>query len=143
MNTADENKALMRRYYLEVWQYGNRASTDELVSPHIVDHMPGPDQPPGQAGHDATVNLVRTAFPDAEFTVEDLLAEGDKVVGRWTMRATHKGDLQGIPATGRSVVMSGIDIARWQNGQLVEIWHVEDIMSLMMQLGVVPGSDSA
>ena len=137
--SVEDNKALMRRYYLEVWQEGSFAAADELVAPNIVDHMPGPDQPPGRAGHDATVNIVRTAFPDAQFTIEDLLADDDKVVGRWTMRATHKGELMGIPATGKPVAMSGIDIARWQNGQLAEIWHIEDITGMMLQLGVIPG----
>lgn len=137
--SAEENKALMRRYYVEVWQEGNRASAEELVAPDFVDHMPGPDQPPGRAGHDATLRMVRTAFPDAQFTIDDLLADGDKVVGRWTMRATHKGELMGIPPTGKPVEMSGIDIGRWEGGQLVEVWHMEDIMGLMMQLGVVPG----
>jgi steroid delta-isomerase-like uncharacterized protein len=137
--STEENKALMRRYYQEIWHEGNIAAGDELVALDIVDHMPGPDQPPGRVGHDATVAMVHTAFPDAEFTVEDLLGEDDKVVGRWTMRATHTGNLMGIPPTGKSIVMSGIDIGRWENGRLVEIWHIEDIMGMMMQLGVVPG----
>jgi predicted ester cyclase len=71
--------------------------------------------------------------------VDELLADGDRVIGRWTMRATHEGSLMGIPATGKPVVMSGIDIARWEDGKLVELWHIEDVMSLMMQLGVFPG----
>src|SRR6476646_8239616 len=111
---APDNKALMRRYYVEVWEQGNLQAADELIAPEYVDHMPGPDQAPGRAGHDETVRTIRNAFPDLRLSIDDLLADGDKVVGRWTMTATHSGELSGLPPTGKPVGLSGIDIARWQ-----------------------------
>ena len=141
--TAEDNKARMRRYYIEVWQHGNMAVSDELIAPDAVDHMPLPGQAAGRAGHDQLVHLIRRAFPDAEYTIDDLIAEGDRTVGRWTMRATHRGELMGVPPTGNAVVMSGIDIVRWQNGQLVEIWHIEDRLSMLQQLGVIPSRAQA
>jgi steroid delta-isomerase-like uncharacterized protein len=135
---AAENKALMRRYYDEVWQQGNMAAADALVAPTIVDHMPLPGQAPGRAGHHQAVMMILSAFPDHQFSIEDLVAEEDRVVGRWTMRATHTGELMGIPVTGKPVTMSGIDIARFANGQIAEVWHIEDVLGMMQQLGVIP-----
>lgn len=75
---------------------------------------------------------------DIHINVEDLVAEGDKVVDRWTARMTHKGEFFGLPATGKLVTITGMDIARLVNGKVAEIWHLEDIMGLMQQLGAVP-----
>ena len=128
----------MRRYYLEVWERGNLAAERELVATDIVDHMPFPNQPAGWEGHHFAVGIIQKAFPDAQFTIEDLITEGDKVSGRWTMRATHRGEILGIPATGKSVTMTGSDIVRWANGKAAEVWHVEAVLGLFQQLGVVP-----
>lgn len=141
--SAVENKALMRRYYDEVWQQGNMAVAEVLVAPTFVDHMPLPGQAPGRAGHNQAVMLILGAFPDHQFSIEDLVAEEDRVVGRWTMRATHTGELMGIPATGRPVTMSGIDIARFADGQITEVWHIEDVLGMMQQIGVVPPPGTA
>jgi len=137
MSTA-ENKALVRRYYDEVWQKGNLAVADEVIVSTFVDHMPLPGQAPGRAGHNQAIIQILSAFPDHQFSIDDLVAEGDRVVGRWTMRATHTGELMGIPPTGKPVVMGGIDILRIVNGRLAEVWHVEDVLGMMQQIGVVP-----
>lgn len=136
--SAERNKALMRRYYDDVWGRGDLAAGDELIAEAIVDHMPFPGQAPGRAGHDETVEAITSAFPDRRFTIHDLIAERDRVVGRWTMTATHGGELMGIPATGRPVTMGGIDIARFEGGKIAEIWHIEDVMGMMQQIGVIP-----
>src|SRR5438874_2584630 len=136
MNT-DSNKALMRRYYEEVWAKADKGAERELVAEDVVDHMPMPGQAPGRAGHTQILDMVAGAFPDRRFAIEDLIAEGDKVVGRWTMNATHSGAMMGIPATGKAVQMSGMDCGRWRDGKLVELWHIEDMLGMWMQLGLV------
>jgi steroid delta-isomerase-like uncharacterized protein len=107
---------------------------------------------PNYVGHDATlphdlrgpeefkqfVRMYRSAFPDLVLTVEDQIAEGDRVVTRFTARGTHRGDLMGIPPTGKRVAVTGISIDRISNGKSVESWTNYDLMSMMQQLGVVP-----
>jgi len=82
--------------------------------------------------------MYRTAFPDVHFTIEDQIAEGDRVVTRWTARGTHQGPLVGIPPTSKQVTMSGIAIYRLVDGKIVEQWGVNDMLGLLQQLGVVP-----
>src|SRR4051794_13172620 len=137
--SADEQKALMRRYYEEVWQRGNMSVGDQLVSPNLVDHMPLPGQTSGRAGHHQAVQMIRTAFPDLQFQIHHVVVDGDIIVGHWTMQATHQGELLGVPPTGKSVTISGIDLGRWENGQLAEIWHVEELLTMLQQIGAVPG----
>jgi len=137
MNT-ESNKALMRRYYEQIWAKGDHAVETELVAPNLVDHMLMPGMPQGIEGHRQTVDMVATAFPDRRFTYHNLIAEGDKVVGHWTMEATNSGPMMGMPASGKAVKMDGMDIARWEKGKLVELWHIEDIMTMMQQIGAVP-----
>lgn len=81
----------------------------------------------------------RAAFPDVRYTMEDLIAEGDRVMDRWTVHATHLGDFLGIPPTGKAITFWGIDILRIVNGRIKEIWHLEDQVSVLQQLGVLPG----
>jgi steroid delta-isomerase-like uncharacterized protein len=135
---TEDNKALMRRSYGEVWAKGNLAVAKELVADSFVDHMPMPDQRPGRDGHNDAVLAIRGAFPDLQLSVEEILGEGDRMVGRWTMIATHSGELMGIPATGKPVELQGIDIVRIADGQIVEMWHIEDVLGLLIQIGVVP-----
>jgi steroid delta-isomerase-like uncharacterized protein len=137
---AESNKALLKRYYEEVWGKGDHGVEAALVAPDLVDHMPMPGQPQGIEGHRQTLDMIVGAFPDRKFSYHDFIAEGDKVVGHWTMAATHAGALMGLPASGKPVKMSGIDITRWRNGKLVEMWHIEDIMTMMQQIGAIPGS---
>src|SRR5919202_553510 len=140
MSDEDRNKALLRRFYSELWGQGDLGAIPELVSEDFVDHHPLRGAPPGREGLAALVTTWRTAFPDMRETVEDLIAEGEKVVGRFTMRGTHSGEFMGVPATGRSVTMSGIDIVRVEGGKIVEFWYGEHLLELMQQLGAVPGS---
>jgi steroid delta-isomerase-like uncharacterized protein len=137
MSEEDRSKALLRRFYDDLWSKGKLEAIPELVAEDFVDHHPLPGSPPGREGLAALVVTWRTAFPDMRETCEDLISEGDKVVGRFTMRGTHTGEFMGVPPTGRRVTMSGIDIVRVA-GKISEFWYGEHLLELMQQLGAVP-----
>ena len=135
----EENKTFVRRFYEEVWGKGNLDVADELYAENFVDHNPvDPDLPSGIEGFKQMVPMFRTAFPDMQFTIEDLIAKGDKVVSRLSIRATHKGEFMGIPPTGKQASITGIDIIRIVDGKMVERWGEVDMLRLMQELGVVP-----
>lgn len=133
-----DNKATILRYYLEVCNAGNVAVLDELFAPDYVNHNPGPGLPPTREGDKLLIAMYRMMFPDLHVTVEDMLCDGDKIVTRWMGRATHQGEMIGVPPTGRKVTFTGIDISRVANGKIQESWHQEDRLGLMQQLGVLP-----
>lgn len=137
---SEANKAIARRFIEEAFNKGNLAVLDEIVAPDHKDLGPGsfPDLPPGPEGSKRLVSVYRNAFPDVHLTIEDQVAEGDKVVTRWTGRGTHKGELTGIPPTGKSTVTTGMGIDRIVNGKIVESWGIFDQLGLLTQLGVVP-----
>ncbi|HKZ86060.1 MAG TPA: ester cyclase [Anaerolineae bacterium] len=139
--STEENKAFARRAYDAFNQglrTGNLAALDEVIAGNMVDHNPAPGQGPGLEGAKQVFTQFFAAFPDLQFTVEDMIAEGDKVASRITARGTHKGDFQGIPATGKQVMQTGIDILRIAGGKIVERWGEFDNLGLLQQLGVVP-----
>ena len=133
-----ENKEIARRFGADVWGRGDAAAIDELFAADIVDHNAFPGQPPGAEGVKQIVALFRAAFPDLQITNEEILADGDRAVLRWSARGTHQGELAGIPATGRQVRMTGIDILRIAEGKVVERWGEYSSLELMQQLGVIP-----
>ena len=137
--STEENKALARRFRLEVFSQGNIAAIDEICDANWTYHDPSDPQgnwPRGPQGMRQLVNLYRSAFPDLHFTIEEEVAEGDKVVTRWTARGTHKGELMGIPPTGRQATVTGITINRIANGKIVEDWPPSDMMAYLQQVGV-------
>jgi steroid delta-isomerase-like uncharacterized protein len=137
--TVEENKAIVRRMYEEIHNKGNMATADELVASNFIDHNPpGPGIPPGPEGIKQIFGMLRSAFPDFHTTVEDMIAEGDRVVARLTITGTHKGEFMGIPPTGKQVSMEVIDITRLAQGKAVERWGQGDMLGLMQQLGVIP-----
>jgi steroid delta-isomerase-like uncharacterized protein len=136
--STEENKALLRRFYAEVLTKGNLAVIDELVANDVVSHILPPGLPPGPEGLKMFIGMFRAAFPDLNATVEDQIAEGDKVVSRVTVRGTHTGAFQGIPPTGKQATVQTIDIIRLAGGKQVEAWGGPDQLSLLQQLGVVP-----
>jgi len=139
--STEENKAVARRAYDAFNQglrTGNLAALDEVIAANMVDHNPAPGQGPGLEGAKQVFTQFFAAFPDLQFTVEDMIAEGDKVASRITARGTHKGDFQGIPATGKQVMQTGIDILRIAGGKVVERWGQFDDLGMLQQLGVVP-----
>jgi len=113
--------------------------TDELIAPTYTHHDSStPDVGRGPESEKKRVTLYRNAFPDIRFTVEDMIAEGETVVARWSCRGTHKGDLNGIAPTGKQFNITGVSIARFTNGKMSEGYINWDALNLMQQLGVVP-----
>ncbi len=133
--STEENKALVRRFVDEFWSKGNLVMADELMSADAVIHNPVAGAP---ADLKAFASQFLAAFPDWHSTVEEMIAEGDRVAERWTGRGTHRGDLQGIPPTGMQVTVPGVVFYRIAGNKILEFRGLFDTMSLMRQLGVVP-----
>lgn len=131
---------MYERWLFDAWGKGDEAAAMELLHPKLIDHNPAPGQPTGRAGDIWAAQAVRKAFPDLKFTIDVVFAHDDLVTGRWTMTGTHTGplDLLGLPPTGRPVRMSGQEIFRALGGQFVEVWHLEDMASLMRCLNLEP-----
>ncbi len=140
---TEENKAAERRLTEEVWNKRNPGAVDEFVAADVVEHNPILGLGPGREGFRQALNMVFAGFPDVQITVEDEIAEGDKVALRWSGHATHRGEFMGIPATNKQVTVAGIDIYRYAGGKRVETWRYWDILGLMRQLGAVPSPSSA
>jgi steroid delta-isomerase-like uncharacterized protein len=139
LSMSEENKALARRIVDEVLSQGNLDVAEEIYAPNYVAHDPAnPVEISGPEGIKQFVSMYRSAFPDLHETIEDQIAEGDKVVTRWTGRGTHQGELLGIPPTGNRVTAEGISIDRISGGRVEESWFQYDALGMMQQLGVVP-----
>jgi steroid delta-isomerase-like uncharacterized protein len=139
--STEENKALARRAY-EALNQRDLAAFYELITPGIVLHNASMTIQ-GLEAYKQFVSMYFAAFPDLHFTVEDIIADGDKVVFRTTGMGTHKGDLMGIAPTGKQVTVSAINIIRVVNGKTVEEWLNNDDLGLLQQLGVVPAPGQA
>ncbi len=141
--TTEENKAISRRVGEEIFNGGDLDLADELYAPDYVLHDPSlPEDLHGPEGLKRYVAMTRAAFPDARVTVEDQVAEGDKVVDRWTARGTHTGEFMGIPPTGRRIEVSGVTISRFAGGKIAEDWYQGDDLGMMRQLGVIPSGEA-
>lgn len=141
MERAEGNAVLLRRFVEEVINSGDVAPVPGFVGEDYMDHDPPPGASPDIRGLGRAFTRVRASFPDFHATVEDLVAEGDRVAYRWTFRGTHLGDFGGIPPTGREAEWSVIGIARFAEGKMVERWQRLDTAGLLAQLGgssVVP-----
>ena len=135
--TTAANKTLVRRLIEEAWNRGNLAVINELVSPDYILHIDAPG-PPGREGYKQAVEMHRAAWSDFRLTIEDLVAEGDKVAMRGTLRGVHEGEYMGIPPTGKQATWGAISIRRIEGGKIAEEWVELDMLGLMQQLGVVP-----
>jgi steroid delta-isomerase-like uncharacterized protein len=140
---SEENKAVARRIIEEVWNKKNLDAIDELIAADYVDHTLPPGVPPGRDGAKAFIGMYVNAFPDVKITIEDMIAKGDKVAIRWSATGTHTGELMGIPATGKQITVTGLDITRFAGGKSVEFWGQFDQMGMMQQLGVIPTPEEA
>ena len=136
--SVEENKAVELRFFEEVVNKGNLAVIDELVVANFVDRCALPGVAPDREGYKQFFAMARSAFPDFHSTLEDMIAEGDKVVQRFTVRGTHKGEWMGIAPTGKQIEVGGIAIHRLADGKIVEDWASMDMLGMMQQLGVAP-----
>lgn len=141
-STTEENKAIVRRWFEEVMNQGDLNAVDMIctqcapsfvVNKGVLDDAPG-----GLDGVKAVVQSLRTAFPDLEFTIEDQIAEGNKVVSQMTVSGTHMGDMMGLPPTNKRMTINGVSIWLVGEGKLVEEWVSWDTMAMMRQLGAIP-----
>ncbi len=136
--SAEDNKALLRRFNEEAFNKRNLAAVDALIAPHQIDHSLPPGLPRTREGTRQAIRMTLTAFPDLNVVVEDIIAEGDKVVTRYTTRGTQQGFFGGLPPTGKQVAVPGMVIARIADGKIVEQWGLDDRLDMLQQLGVIP-----
>jgi steroid delta-isomerase-like uncharacterized protein len=136
--TMPDNKAIVGRFYDEVLNKRKIDLLDELAAEDYVEHDPFPGQGNGRADLKARVQLLLGAFDPLRFTVEDVIAEGDTVVVRWTNAGTHTGSFLGIPATNKPFSIAGIDVHVVRGGRMAEHRHVVDMLAQLQQLGLVP-----
>ena len=137
---SEENKALIRRWFEEVWNKGNEAAIDEMFAQHGIAHGLAEEPEKAMRGpqdYKPFYRKFRSAFPEIEVVVEDAVAEGDKVAARCTVRGKHQSDSLGFAATGKSTDFTGITIVRIERGQIVEAWNNFDFMRMFKQLGAL------
>ena len=140
--SAEESKRLMHRF-IEEWNKGDMETLnrviDDTVDANFVNHSAtNPEEGRGPQGVKRVFGAFRAAFPDGRTTIEDVIAEGDTVVTRWTFRGTHEYEFAGVAPTGRQVTLTGINIDKIAGGKFVERWYQMDMLGLMQQLGVIP-----
>ena len=136
--SAEANKGVVRRFneaMKQYWRTGNMSLFDEVLAPDFVQHWPG--FPPDRQGYLQMLQMFRAAFPDLEKRAEDMLADGDKVIDRVTVRGTHQGDFMGLPPTGKLMMVTEMHIARVAGGKIVERWGEWDQLGLLQQIGAI------
>ena len=134
----ERNKAVIRRFVEEVQNNNDWDAYDELNDPEFVNLSAPPGVPPDREGGKMFLQSFANGFPDARFTIDDMVAEGDRVVTKKTVSATHTGEFAGIPPTGNRVELTYVDILRLRDGRIVEHWLSMDQLTFMQQLGVIP-----
>ncbi len=135
--STQENKAIVRRW-VEAFNEGNLDAVDELVTDSYVRHDPNSPEVRGPEEEKRLISMYRSAFPDLRFTIEDMVAEDDKVAMRVGMSATHKGELLGIPPTENRLSLTAMEIYRLREGKIEEQWVNVDTLGMMQQIGAIP-----
>lgn len=138
--SEETNKRMIQRYYDDLWNRWDLAVADELISSEITFRGSLGVSVRGLEDFKGYMRSVRAVFPDFHNSIEDLIAEGDRVVARLTYRGTHKGELFGIVPTGRQVVYAGVAMFRITGGKIVDGWVLGDTLVLMQQIGAIPGA---
>ena len=137
--SIDTNKALVRRWVEEGWNAGNLAVIDAIYAPNVVQHDPSSPAPvTSSEALKGYVGSFLTTFPDLHFTIDDLLAEDDKVLWRFTSQATHTGPLMNIPPTGKHATVTGMVLFRVANDKIAEVWVNFDTLGMLQAIGVIP-----
>lgn len=147
MATPDENKEIVRQYYEEAFNEGRTGLLEELIAEDVVNHDPvsdetlTPEEAKGFEGFVRHVEAAREAFPDATVTIEELLAENDRVFVRFTFEGTNEGPFAGFEPTGNRLAVSNMALMRLENGKIAERWEESDSLEFLQQLGILPPSD--
>jgi steroid delta-isomerase-like uncharacterized protein len=136
--SIEQNKSIVRRWIEEGWNKGNLAVIDQVYDPNFVQHEPAPETVNSSEALKQYVGAYLTAFPDLNLSIEDLVAEGDRVVWRFQSSGHQNGPFMGIPATGKSGSITGLVMFRLENSRIVEAWVNIDALGLLQQLGVIP-----
>ncbi|MCH7737715.1 MAG: ester cyclase [Chloroflexi bacterium] len=137
--TREENLEVVSRFIEEFKNNANHGIVDELMSPDFVHHLTDPRLPAGREGIKVLGQVIVAGFPDVHASVQELLADGDKVIERTQTSATHTGEFNGIPPTGKQVGWTEIHIYRLVDGKIAEQWSEIDLLGLLVQLGAIPG----
>ena len=130
-----QHKLILRRFFEELFNQGNLAAAEEIISASYVNHNAAPGEGPGRTGLTQFVADLHRAFRDLNVTIEEQLVDGDKVTTRWTVTGIHQGEFAGIPATGKAVAITAINIHRVVNGQIQEGWLNWDALAFLQQVG--------
>lgn len=136
--SLEANKALLRRYKVGILNERNVDALDEVAAPDYLDHAAFPGQDPGLTGLKQRISVLWQAL-DPTWTIHDIVAEDDKVVLRWSLAGSHTGEVLGVPASGKSIVINGIDMYRVRDGKMVEHWNVVDAFGFYQDIGSFPG----
>ncbi len=141
--STSTHKAIVRRFVDQVWNQGRLDLLEEFFAPDVILHgAPPAAELSGRGPLEAALGQALKVAPDIRLTLHDVIAEGSKVVTRWSMTATHRGEWMGIPATGKQLTQSGAAIYRLADARIAEIWDFPDNLGLMQQLGLVPAPDA-
>lgn len=138
MSVTEENKALVRHMEEEIFNKRNLAAVDDFISPQYVLHAASEGPSPGRDAIRDSIARYLAGFPDLRISIDQILAEDDKVVGVFTFTGAHDGELFGLPPTGRRISVRQIAVYRIEEGKVVEEWEVSDQLGLMQQLGALP-----
>lgn len=136
--STEKNRAAARRFIEQGFNRQDMAEFDRYYDASLQDHALPPNLPSGRDGRKLFISAFFAAFPDIQVRIDDLVAQGDKLVTRWTATGTHRGDLMGIRPTGKTIGVTGIAIDRFEDGRSVEHWEIFNQMGLLQQLGVIP-----
>jgi steroid delta-isomerase-like uncharacterized protein len=140
--TTEANKAIVRRYKVDILNSRDIDALDDVVALDYLDHAAFPDQGPGREGLKQRVATLFRAL-DPQWTIHDMIAERDIVVVRWSHSGTHRGEFLGIPPTGKAFTFKGIDICRIKDGKMAEHWNVVDMFGFYQQIGLIPEPETA
>ena len=136
--TVETNKGIMHRFTEFINTASEKLAT-ELISANAIFYVPGQSEPMrGPTGYLAIIGMMRSGFPDIQWTLEEMIAEGDKVAARFTMRGTHQGTFFGVPPTGNKIQVQAMNFYRLSDGQFVEEYGQPDLLALLQQIGAAP-----